>query len=185
MRYYTRTEQGWWISLGSLVIMFIGVASCERIDTNGLYSVISPVDQALDCLGSYLVTFSTDNEHLAQLYDPPEGEGGVSSYGGDPTVWYGESPEKVFKLSTPAGRLVLHLVHDERDLLDVFLLRTCDPGSVADKSLPTTPGTEHLATQVTAGTYFVVIDGRSGSWHPSKVEFGITIMPLAELTDGP
>ncbi len=89
-----------------------------------------------------------------------DGASTINTYFDDQS-WTG--PELIYEIQAPAGQIDIQLGGLTADL-DLFLVTDCsDPNGTLVASSTSSGGSESIATTVTAGTYYVVVDGYLGA----------------------
>lgn len=123
----------------------------------------APIDKPsrgeLDCTGATNLTCGL----TATNADPAMG-GNVTTYSCT-TLNYGQCGEVVYEVCLGGdGTLQVDMTynHTADNDLDLFLLGSCDEADCIDASLGTS-GAESVSADLTAGTYYVVVDGWSGN----------------------
>lgn len=98
------------------------------------------------------------------------GKNNNSKYNND-NFWQNTGPEDVYKLDWPGGELSIKL-SNKTAALDLILLRACDPNNYIGSG-GANSGTKEstFATNLTAGTYYIVIDG----WLQAKGSYDLTV----------
>jgi hypothetical protein len=104
------------------------------------------------------------------------GASNVTFYNCAPNVWE-SGPEVVYELTLSQGAEVMIVMTPDGCDLDLFLLASCDENDCLQGSF--TVFTEQITRCVSAGTYYIVIDGFNGAICPFDITISCTDCPTS------
>ncbi len=142
------------ITLACVLIAGTAFAAPEKVD-EGPHTILG---RAVDCSGATAMTCAeTADGHVDAT------GGSVDTYGCT-SLLYDGSTEAVYEICVAADTFLsvdMMYAHSAANDLDLFLLGSCDEADCLVSSTGTS-GAENVSAAVTAGTYYVVVDGWDG-----------------------
>jgi hypothetical protein len=141
-------------TLACLLVASVAVAE-EKVDNGGTPVILGT---NLDCAGATPLT-------CGEVGSGANGTGGSVVNYGCTTLSYDGASEVVYEICVAADTFLqvdMNYTHTSgANDLDLFLLGSCSESDCIDYEAGV-DGTEHVEANVTAGTYYVVVDGWNG-----------------------